>query len=168
MADEALQQALADGTGELKPLPDRLMHELLSERAASWPDATALEWEGGRLSYAQLDTWAGEVAATLRADGVGPGAVVAVLLPRGPELVAAVLGVLQAGAAYVPLDPNQPRGRLELMLADTKARFALTDKRLAPRLDGLSVQVLRIDRPAVRPCPSATRPPPEAPSSSRT
>ena len=146
--DEALRQVIADGTGESRPVPNRLLHELLSERAASWPDATALQWEGGQLTYAQLETWAGEIAAGLRADGAGPGTVVAVLLPRGPELVAAILGVLQSGAAYLPLDPAQPRGRLELMLADAKARFALTDQRLAPRLDDLPVQVLLIDRPA--------------------
>jgi amino acid adenylation domain-containing protein len=147
-ANEALRQVIADGTGESRPVPNRLLHELLSERAESWPDATALQWEGGQLTYAQLETWAGEIAAGLRADGAGPGTVVAVLLPRGPELVAAILGVLQSGAAYLPLDPVQPRGRLELMLADAKARFALTDQRLAPRLDDLPVQVLLIDRPA--------------------
>jgi amino acid adenylation domain-containing protein len=155
-AEGALQQVIAHGTGEPRPVPDRLLHELLSERAASCPDATALEWKGGRITHAQLETWAGEVAAGLRADGVGPGAVVAILLPRGPELVAAILGVLQTGAAYLPLDPGQPRGRLELMLADAGARFALTDQRLAPRLDDLGVRVLRMDRPAggaVPPCP---------------
>jgi amino acid adenylation domain-containing protein len=162
--DEALRQVIADGTGESLPVPDRLLHELLSERAASWPDATALQWEGGELTYAQLETWAGEIAAGLRADGAGPGTVVAVLLPRGPELVAAILGVLKAGAAYLPLDPAQPRGRLELMLADAKARFALTDQRLAPRLDDLPVQVLLIDRPAgdaVLPVDQATAGSPE-------
>ena len=145
-AGESLQEVLAEGTGQHLPVPDRLMHELVSERAASSPDATALEWEGGRISYAQLEDWAGEVATSLRADGVGPGAVVAVMLPRGPELVAAVLGVLKSGAAYLPLDPSQPTGRVELMLADAKARFALTDGRLASRLDAFGVQVLRIDR----------------------
>ncbi len=162
--DEALRQVIADGTGESRPVPNRLLHELLSERAASWPDATALQWEGGQLTYAQLETWAGEIAAGLRADGAGPGTVVAVLLPRGPELVAAILGVLQSGAAYLPLDPAQPRGRLELMLADAKARFALTDQRLAPRLDDLPVQVLLIDRAsggAVPPGDQATAGSPE-------
>src|ERR1700756_3027339 len=124
---------LPDGTGESRPVPNRLLHELLCE--------------GGQLTYAQLETWAAEIAAGLRADGAGPGTVVAVLLPRGPELVAAILGILQSGAAYLPLDPVQPRGRLELMLADAKARFALTDHRLASRLDDLPAQVLLIYRP---------------------
>src|ERR1700739_2802590 len=70
----------------------------------AWPDATALQWEGGQLTYAQLETWAAEIAAGLRADGAGPGTVVAVLLPRGPALVAAILGILQSGAAHLPLD----------------------------------------------------------------
>ena len=106
-----VRQVVVDGTGESRPVPNRLLHELLSERAASWrPTLTALQWEGGQLTYAQLETWAGEIAAGLRADGAGPGTVVAVLLPRGPELVAAMLGSFSPALPTCRLTPPSRAG----------------------------------------------------------
>ena len=75
-----------------------------------------------------------EVAARLRALGVGPESRVVVLLERGPELAAALLGVLKAGGAYVPLDPAYPRERLAFMLEDARAQVLLTQEHLLERL----------------------------------
>ncbi|MFB7468605.1 amino acid adenylation domain-containing protein [Streptomyces sp. NPDC056224] len=82
---------------------------------------------GEQLDYATLDRLADGVAARLRAMGIGPGRTVAVLLPRTPRLLAALLGVLKSGAAYLPLDPGHPADRLALVLADGAAAAVLTD-----------------------------------------
>ncbi|MET9700745.1 amino acid adenylation domain-containing protein [Streptomyces sp. NPDC006529] len=82
---------------------------------------------GEELDYATLDRLADGVAARLRTLGIGPGRTVAVLLPRTPRLLAALLGVLKSGAAYLPLDPGHPAERLALVLADGAAAAVLTD-----------------------------------------
>ncbi|QFZ19883.1 non-ribosomal peptide synthetase [Saccharothrix syringae] len=91
-------------------------------------EGTAVSGVDGALSYAELDVRARRYAALLRAHGVGRGSAVALCLPRTPDLVAAVLGVWRAGAAYVPLDPGWPADRLALMLADSGAAVLLTDR----------------------------------------
>ncbi|MFD0279213.1 amino acid adenylation domain-containing protein [Kitasatospora sp. NPDC127111] len=82
---------------------------------------------GEQLDYGTLDRLADGVAERLRALGIGPGGTVAVLLPRTPRLLAALLGVLKSGAAYLPLDPGHPAERLALVLADGAAAAVLTD-----------------------------------------
>ncbi|MFJ4192152.1 amino acid adenylation domain-containing protein [Kitasatospora sp. NPDC089509] len=100
-------------------------------QAARTPQAVAVRAagpDGGeQLDYATLDGLADGVAERLRALGVGPGRTVAVLLPRTPRLLAALLGVLKSGAAYLPLDPGHPAERLALVLADGEAAAVLTD-----------------------------------------
>ncbi|WP_405677488.1 amino acid adenylation domain-containing protein [Streptomyces sp. NBC_00868] len=100
-------------------------------QAARTPLAVAVRAagpEGGeQLDYGTLDRLADGVAARLRAMGIGPGRTVAVLLPRTPRLLAALLGVLKSGAAYLPLDPGHPADRLALVLADGAAAAVLTD-----------------------------------------
>ncbi|MER5733132.1 amino acid adenylation domain-containing protein [Streptomyces sp. NPDC002138] len=100
-------------------------------QAARTPYAVAVRAagrDGGEeLDYATLDRLADGVAARLRTLGIGPGAAVAVLLPRTPRLLAALLGVLKSGAAYLPLDPGHPAERLALVLADGAAAAVLTD-----------------------------------------
>ncbi|MEV7602205.1 amino acid adenylation domain-containing protein [Kitasatospora sp. NPDC089797] len=100
-------------------------------RAARAPEAVAVRAAGPgggeQLDYGTLDRLADGVAERLRALGVGPGRTVAVLLPRTPRLLAALLGVLKSGAAYLPLDPGHPAERLALVLADGDAAAVLTD-----------------------------------------
>ncbi|MEV6975746.1 amino acid adenylation domain-containing protein [Kitasatospora sp. NPDC093806] len=100
-------------------------------QAARTPQAVAVRAAGTvageQLDYRTLDRLADGVAARLRALGVGPGRTVAVLLPRTPRLLAALLGVLKSGAAYLPLDPGHPAERLALVLADGAAAAVLTD-----------------------------------------
>jgi amino acid adenylation domain-containing protein len=121
---------------------DLLLHELFERRVALAPDAPALEEAGGRLSYAELDVLAARMAARLRALGVGPESLVAVMLERSSRLVATLLGVLKAGGAYVPLDPSYPSERLRYMLEDSGAKVLVTEAALlplAPAAEGVSV-----------------------------
>ncbi|PRX45509.1 amino acid adenylation domain-containing protein [Prauserella shujinwangii] len=90
------------------------------------PDAVAVVCESERLTYGELNAAANRLARALRARGVDAEDIVAVALPRSADLVVALLGVLKAGAAYLPLDPDQPRERLEAITADADARLTLS------------------------------------------
>ncbi|MEU5978853.1 amino acid adenylation domain-containing protein [Streptomyces sp. NPDC047315] len=123
---------------------------------------TAVVHGGASLTYRQLDDRAEEVARAVAGCGVAPGQFVAVALPRSLDLVAAILGVLKAGAAYVPLNPSYPAERLRATLADAAPALLITDGDAAPpdapvpvlRLrDGRSVPGA-VDRPAHRPRPA--------------
>ena len=101
------------------PFPRELcVHQLIEAQADGAPDAPALASEGSTLTYAALDRRANQLARRLRRLGVGPGDFVGLSVERSAEMVVALLGVLKAGAAYVPLDPNYPRERLALMAED--------------------------------------------------
>ncbi len=107
--------------------PDVCAHELFEQRAASDPSATALAFEGQRLSYQELNERANQVAHYLRGRGVGPDTLVGVSLHRTPMMVIGLLGVWKAGAAYVPLDPSYPADRLAFMVDDAAVHALLTD-----------------------------------------
>jgi amino acid adenylation domain-containing protein len=113
---------------------DRTVPELISAQAASTPDAIALVFEGATLTYGELEQRTNQLAHHLRSLGVTPGSTVAVSLDRSFELVIALVGVLKAGAAYVPLEPSYPAARLAFMLADSAAPVLLSHKDLAERL----------------------------------
>ena len=105
------------------------VHGEFARRAALAPSSTALvSGEGGQcLTYGQLDAFANRIAHTLIADGVRRGDLVAVCVPRSVELVAAILGVLKAGAAYLPVDPGYPAGRNRELLDQAKPKLVLTE-----------------------------------------
>ncbi|MCC8246463.1 non-ribosomal peptide synthetase [Saccharothrix luteola] len=116
---------------------------------------TAVSGADSRLTYAELDTRAERIAALLRAHDVGLGSAVALCLPRTPDLVAAVLGVWKAGAAYVPLDPGWPADRMTAMLADSGAAVLVADRELP--FGGTVLRLADADRfePAPVPCPAS-------------
>ncbi|MEO3827709.1 amino acid adenylation domain-containing protein [Actinomadura sp. B10D3] len=99
---------------------------LIARKAGESPNAVAVVAGDGELTYAELDARSDRLARRLRALGTGRGSRVAVCLHRGADLVVALLGVWRAGAAYVPLDPGHPRGRLAWMIRDTGAGLVLT------------------------------------------
>ncbi|MGW4409684.1 amino acid adenylation domain-containing protein [Nonomuraea sp. NPDC004702] len=130
-ADDAELRALATGpapvaAGPAPVLAAGLVPALVARSAEHTPDAVALRCGGDLLSYRQLVTRADALAATLHRSGVGRGHVVGVALPRGMDAVVALLGVLRAGAAYLPLDPADPAPRRERLLADSGAAAVLT------------------------------------------
>lgn len=94
------------------------LHDMVAATAARSPDAVAVACADRELTYAGLDRRANALAHRLQRRGVGAGVVVPVLLERGEDLVIALLGVLKAGGAFLPLDPDQPTGRMAPMLAD--------------------------------------------------
>ncbi|MEX3106148.1 non-ribosomal peptide synthetase [Streptomyces sp. ST1015] len=117
-----LLNAPADDTGFVIP-------KAFEARAALAPDAVAVTAGDVTLTYGELDRRANRFAHLLRERGVGPEQIVALVLPRSPELVVAVLGVLKAGAAYLPVDPEYPRSRIEFMLADARPALIVDDPR---------------------------------------
>ncbi|WP_251023521.1 non-ribosomal peptide synthetase/type I polyketide synthase [Streptomyces sp. ISL-10] len=121
------------------PLPAHAdtLHGLFEAQARQTPDAVALVHGDERVDYAELDRRADRLARRLRARGAGRGERVAVLLPRGPELITALLGVLKSGAAYLPLDVLAPTARLELLLGDGTPALVLTTAALLDRHPGL-------------------------------
>ncbi|MFC7519066.1 amino acid adenylation domain-containing protein, partial [Herbaspirillum sp. GCM10030257] len=95
------------------------IHELIEARAATSPDAVALEHGGTEVSYAELNSRANRLARHLRKQGVGPDTRVAICMTRGIDMVVGLLAVWKAGGAYVPLDPAYPPERLSFMLKDS-------------------------------------------------
>ncbi len=95
---------------------ERIIHRVFEAQARRTPDATALLWAGASWSYRDLDRQANRLAHRLLEDGVARGECVGLGLPRSPDLVVAMLGVLKAGAAYLPLDPASPPVRQIAML----------------------------------------------------
>ncbi|MCI3242925.1 amino acid adenylation domain-containing protein [Streptomyces spinosisporus] len=122
------------------PRSHRLLHQGFFARAAERPEAPALLWGGeGALSYGELADRALRIAAALAERGTRPGDTVAVSLPKGPDQIAAALGVLAAGAAYVPLGVEQPAARRDRIRATAGFRLTLTDGRPLDDPDTLPV-----------------------------
>ena len=101
------------------------VHGLFGDVARKNPQHVAIEWMDGRLSYAELDARAERVAHGLRAAGVTDGAAVALLLDRSADAIVALLGILKAGAAYLPLDPSHPAERLAFAINDAQAKLVI-------------------------------------------
>ena len=130
--------------------PRRTLHKLFEEQAAARPDAVAVVWNGGALTYAALDRQAGRIARRLRRLGVGPESRVALYLERSAEMVAAILGILKTGGVYLPIDLAYPRERLELLLEDAAPVAVVGTSRSLASLPG-KVPQLAVDLLAVHP-----------------
>ncbi|HEY0606587.1 MAG TPA: AMP-binding protein, partial [Herpetosiphonaceae bacterium] len=124
---------------------DRCIHQLFEEQAARTPGAIAVVFEDRRLTYAELNTRANQLADHLRGLGVRPETLVALCVERSPEMVIGILGILKAGGAYVPIDPAYPAERQSYILADIKAPVLLTQQHLIERLPEHTAQVIAID-----------------------
>src|ERR1700687_5677958 len=125
---------------------DKTIVDLIDEQVIRTPERTALIFEERRLTYVELNAKAAQLARWLCQTGVTRESTVAVLLHRSVEMVVALLAILKAGGSYVPLDPDFPRGRLQLLLEDIGAAVVLTDAALRSALPETSARVLVFDK----------------------
>lgn len=112
-----------------KTIPD-----LFAEQVAAAPNAVALIFENRQLTYRELDESAARLAHYLQAKGAGPETLIPVCIERSPEMIVAILGILKAGAAYVPIDPAYPQDRIDYMMQDTAATLAVSSSTCAAKL----------------------------------
>ncbi len=110
---------------------EKCVHTLFEEQAARTPDKTAVIACDGTLTYRELNEQANRIAHGLMEKGVKPGDIVAFALPRRSYLIAAMFGILKAGAAYLPVDPDYPQERIDYMLKDSRAAFFITENTIA-------------------------------------
>ncbi|WP_338499014.1 amino acid adenylation domain-containing protein [Streptomyces sp. SJL17-4] len=122
-----------------------LVHERFERSADRVPDAKAIVSGGTAVSYAELDARANRIAHYLIGQGIGPESVVGLCLPRGVDVIAAILGVWKAGAGYLPIDPAQPTDRIAYMLRDSRAALALTTEEILDELPAGRSRLVAID-----------------------
>ncbi|GAA3015693.1 amino acid adenylation domain-containing protein [Streptosporangium longisporum] len=132
------------GPGTWEPA-HRTLGEMAEAQAARTPDALALVAGERSLTFAELHRAADRLARRLRRYGVGPDARVAICLDAAADAAVAILAVLKAGGAYLPLDPEQPRERLEFLLADSGAVALVTGPALRDRVPGFTGRVVEVD-----------------------
>ncbi|MFI1143124.1 amino acid adenylation domain-containing protein [Streptomyces sp. NPDC020780] len=133
------------GSGPADEVPGSPVPALFEQWARRAPHAPAVRDAGTTLTYGELNARADALARHLAARGIGPEDRVAVALPRTNDLVVALLGVLKAGAAYVPLDPDYPARRLSYMLEDSRPRLLLTTPTVRRRLPECDVPCVDTD-----------------------
>jgi amino acid adenylation domain-containing protein len=139
---------------------DKCVHELFAAQAARTPDAVALVYEDGALTYGELDRRANQLGHHLQKLGVGPETIVGLCVERSLEMVVGLLGILKAGGAYLPLDPSYPQERLGYMVSDARAPVLVTQAHLLDQLPVHAASVVRLDADwgEIERCP-ATAPP---------
>ncbi|MEM6602302.1 MAG: AMP-binding protein, partial [Verrucomicrobiota bacterium] len=113
---------------------DATIVDLFQQRADSAAEAIAVVYEGERLTYSQLDQRTNQLARYLGEQGAGPNALVGICIERGIEMIVGILGILKAGAAYLPMDPQYPKARIAHMVADSGTKILLTSSTCAKQL----------------------------------
>ncbi|WP_344016875.1 amino acid adenylation domain-containing protein, partial [Kitasatospora atroaurantiaca] len=145
LAPQERQRILVDWNDTSRDMVPGTLDGPFEIQAARTPDATAVVFRGQSLSYAELNVRVNRLAHRLIADGIGAERFVAIALPRSVDLVVALLAVLKAGGAYLPLDPDYPAERLAYMLDDAAPACVLTDTATSGRLPVTGVPSVLLD-----------------------
>ena len=124
---------------------DTSIQQRFEAQVEKTPDAVAMSWQEERVSYRELNARASQLARYLRTLGVGPEVLVGVCLDPSLEMMVSILGVLKAGGAYLPLDPQYPKHRREFILQDSQTRLLLTEQRFVADLSPDTVQPICLD-----------------------
>ncbi|MET0236594.1 MAG: amino acid adenylation domain-containing protein [Kibdelosporangium sp.] len=139
----------ANNTGPMHDtVPDTTITSSFDAQVRRTPNAVAVRCKDIELSYAELDERAARLAGLLAGNGAGPEKIVAIMTPRTPEMLVAVLAVLKTGAAYLPIDPDYPAGRIDFLIDDAKPMAVLTTTGLRDRLPASPARQIVLDDPA--------------------
>ncbi|MGC4978102.1 amino acid adenylation domain-containing protein [Streptomyces sp. DT199] len=149
LGEDERARVLTEWNDTARDVPGSTLPELFTAQAARTPDATAVLAESGSLTYAELDARSNQLARHLIEAGAGPERVVALALPRSPDAVVAVLGVLKTGAAYLPVEADEPVERVKRMFAGTTPLRVVTTSGLARRMLATGTTPVVLDGPAV-------------------
>lgn len=142
---EHRQLGLDSSGGAMTMFDAACLHDLIGQQARRTPDLIALVSEGERLSYRELDRRADQLARELRGHGIAPDARIGLFMDRSCAMLVALLGILKAGAAYVPIDPLYPQARISYILEDADAKLLLTESALLSRLPSVAVETVCTD-----------------------
>lgn len=149
MISEQQESATTSPAGRPSPPPESrtpaTVPELVRLRSGTTPGATALRWNSESITYAELSSDAARISQELRSLELGRDETVAICLSRSPASVYAALGVMEAGAAYLPLDPAHPTARLAATLEDAGVRIILTDATHRARFEATDLSVLLVE-----------------------
>jgi amino acid adenylation domain-containing protein len=104
-------------------LTDMVLHERFEDMAANFPNRIACEFQDKQITYQELNNWANQLAAAIRARGIGPDDVVAVISDRSIEMTVGIIAILKSGGCYLPIDPSFPLSRIRYFLTDSKCRL---------------------------------------------
>jgi amino acid adenylation domain-containing protein len=139
-----LIQDLSDSTPHV--WEGRSIHGLFEAQVALTPERVAAECGSGQITYRELDERANAIAASLADMGAGPGVLVGIAVSRGLPMLAALLGTLKSGAAYIPLDPEFPAARLDFMIADSGMAILISESDVVHRIPEFSGNLLLLDK----------------------
>ncbi|MEM7582121.1 MAG: amino acid adenylation domain-containing protein [Acidobacteriota bacterium] len=138
-------QLTCEWAGDRSQFDGLFLHQRFERHAIASPNRQAITFEGVSWTYGELDRRANQLAQYLKASGVGPEVLVGLFFERSRDLVAAVIAVLKAGGAYLPLDPDLPAKRLELILSDARTTLVLTREALRVRLPACEAEIVSLD-----------------------
>ncbi|MCP5045592.1 MAG: amino acid adenylation domain-containing protein, partial [bacterium] len=155
ISEEEKEQLLVEFNDTASEYPNsRLLHHIFEEQAGGNPDRVAVigPATGNRnsqphLSYGRLDREAVRLAALMRQKGIVTGSIVAILVEPCVEMLTGILGILKAGAAYLPVDPDYPPDRIRYMLSDSQAKFLVSTRNLEEKIKRLTVTGLKENEP---------------------
>lgn len=146
LTDSERDRLLVDWNNTNRDYPkEKCIHQLFEAQVEQTPEAIAVVFEDGQLTYRELNARANRLAYDLSKLGVGPETLVGICLERSLQMVVGILGVLKSGGAYVPLDPVYPKDRLAFMLEDSEIQVVLTQERVMSHLPPHTAQVVYLD-----------------------
>ncbi len=153
ISDDERRQILEEFNGAETPYPrETTVHQLFEQQAEKTPDHIACvgkvygTWSGKKtdhyspVTFRQLNDMAHHIALQLRQNGIGPDQIAGIMLDRSVEMIAGLLGILESGGAYMPIDPDYPQERVDFMLRDSGAKIIVTNGLMVDWLDGLKVK----------------------------
>ncbi|MGH9210113.1 MAG: amino acid adenylation domain-containing protein [Acidimicrobiales bacterium] len=148
LGDKERRLLLEEWNDTAAPIPSACLHELIEAQVRTSPEATAVVCEGVSLSYAELNERANRLAHWLAGRGMEPGCLVGLCVDRSPDMVVGLLGILKAGAAYVPIDALlYPPERIALVLDDAQVELVVSQTALLAHVAGADVEVVCLDHP---------------------
>ncbi|MPZ14326.1 MAG: amino acid adenylation domain-containing protein [Chloroflexi bacterium] len=147
LSDADHQRSLVEwnNTATVYPAHDFALHQLIEAQVARTPDAVAVRFEEHALNYRELNACANQLAHHLVGLGVGPDVLVGIMVKRSLDMVVGLLGILKAGAAYLPLDPALPQQRIAFLLEDTEVPVLLTQQALVDELPATAARTICLD-----------------------